>query len=380
MTASDAFPYDTDELGGLVALAREQGFLTDEEIVGKLEGVGLTRQQFEDFCGDLAELGVELATGADRDTLIDRLNIVEDEAPAAGLDSAEGSLGALQLYFQAIGGIPLLTANQEVALAKRIERGDQSAKRQMIEANLRLVVSIAKRYRGTGLAFLDLIQEGTLGLIRAVEKFDYRRGYKFSTYATWWIRQSIARGAMDTSRTIRLPVHINERLARVRGAGRQLTEDLGREPTHRELAAELGMPIDDIEHLLRMAEPALSLEKPIGADGDGELLDLIPHPGGETQFESAVDSLRRTDLSRALEALPDRSRRVIVLRYGLDGNPALTLSEIGGRLGITRERVRQIENEALTRLNSLPEAQCLRSDPWLSPPDSHPSNHEAGRD
>ena len=278
VTAGDAFPYDTDELGGLVALAREQGFLTDEEIVGELEDVELTRRQFEDFCGDLAELGVELAVGAERDALVDRLNIVEDEAPASGLDSAEESLGSLQLYFQAIGRIPLLTANQEVALAKRIERGDQSAKRQMVEANLRLVVSIAKRYRGTGLSFLDLIQEGTLGLIRAVEKFDYRRGYKFSTYATWWIRQSIARGAMDTSRVIRLPVHINERLNRVRGAGRDLTEDLGREPTHRELAAELGMPVDEVEHLLRMAEPALSLEKPIGADGDGELLDLIPHP------------------------------------------------------------------------------------------------------
>ena len=258
VTAGDAFRCDTDELGGLVALAGEQGFLTDEEIVGRLEGVELTRQQFKDFCRELAELGVELATGAERDALLDRLNIVDDEAPAAGLDSAEESLGSLQLYFQAIGRIPLLTANQEVTLAKSIERGDQSAKRQMIEANLRLVVSIAKRYRGTGLSFLDLIQEGTLGLIRAVEKFDYRRGYKFSTYATWWIRQSIARGAMDTSRTIRLPVHINERLARVRGAGKHLTENLGREPTHRELAGELGMPIDDVEHLLRAAEPALS--------------------------------------------------------------------------------------------------------------------------
>ena len=272
----------------------------------------------------------------------------------------EPSVDSLRLYLRSIGRVPLLTAGEEVSLAKRIERGDMAAKQHMVEANLRLVVSIAKSYVGRGLTFLDLIQEGSLGLIRAVEKFDYRRGYKFSTYATWWIRQAVTRSLADKARTIRIPVHMVERLNRLVNAERRLIQQLGREPTDNEIAAELECSPREVREVLRVAQQPVSLEKPMGEEDDSALADLIEDASAQSPLDLASDALRREDVNRVLAALPGRERQVIELRYGLAGGRPLTLEEVGRAFKITRERVRQIENRTLKKLQSLPAAQRLR--------------------
>ena len=274
--------------------------------------------------------------------------------------TVEPGMDSLRLYLKAIGEVDLLTAAGEIELARRIERGDMTAKRQMVEANLRLVVSIAKGYIGRGLSFLDLIQEGSLGLIRAVEKFDHRRGYKFSTYATWWIRQAVTRAIADKSRTIRIPVHMGEKLNRVTQTERQLVQTLGREPEPAEIAAELGMTVGEVREVLRVAEMPISLERPVGEGDDAELGDLVADATLEEPFETATDNLQREDVQRALDALPLRERQVIELRYGLRGHEPLTLEEVGRAFGVTRERIRQIETNTLRKLKRLPEAQGLR--------------------
>ena len=285
----------------------------------------------------------------------------EDEKVTPKLDlSHEPSLDSLRLYLREIGKVPLLTAGQEVALAKRIERGDMTAKTQMIEANLRLVVSIAKGYLGRGLSFLDLIQEGSLGLIRAVEKFDHRRGYKFSTYATWWIRQAVTRAIADKARTIRIPVHMVEKLNKVVHVERQLVQGLGREPRPEEIADELDMTTAEVREILRMAQQPISLEKPIGEEDESELGDFVQDDRAESPFDSTSLQLRRGDIERALQSLPERERKVIELRFGLRGEQPCTLEEVGRAFGVTRERIRQIENNTLKKLESLPEAQGLK--------------------
>jgi RNA polymerase primary sigma factor len=353
---------EVEELHRLVEQGLEKGFLTYDEIVAGLDDVELTNDQVEDFYTYLIDHSIELVEGLEHKSLPHEEPPQPEEAKVVPkLDlSVEPSLDSLRLYLREIGKVPLLTADQEITLAKRIERGDPAAKQHMIEANLRLVVSIAKGYLGRGLSFLDLIQEGSLGLIRAVEKFDYRKGFKFSTYATWWIRQAVTRAIADKARTIRIPVHMVEKLNKVVHIERQLVQRLGREPLPEEIAEELDIETYEVREILRMSQHPISLEKPIGEDEDSSLGDFVPDEQAESPFDTTSLSLRREDVEVALSALPDRERRVLELRYGLDGSQPCTLEEVGRTFGVTRERIRQIENNTLKKLEGLPEAQGLR--------------------
>jgi RNA polymerase primary sigma factor len=369
---SDETPIaELDELRPLIAAGQEKGFLSFGEIEACLEEVEVTKEQVQELHAYLDEQGIAVV-GADG-----KLAKSEAETVEAGAQrSTEGdgetrkkvevdltvepSLDSLRLYLRAIGRVSLLTAEQEVMLARRIERGDMGAKQQMIEANLRLVVSIAKSYLGRGLTFLDLIQEGSMGLIRAVEKFDYRRGYKFSTYATWWIRQAVTRAIADKGRTIRIPVHMVEKLNKVVHVERQLIQQLGREPTPEEIAAELETTVREVRDVLRMAQQPISLEKPVGEEDDSALGDFVEDQTAESPFELAAERLRRENLRRALAALPEREREVIEMRFGLTGERPYTLEGVGRAFNVTRERIRQIENHTLKKLEALPEAQRLR--------------------
>jgi RNA polymerase primary sigma factor len=351
---------EVEELQKLVQEGLEKGVLNYDEIAAGLEDVELTKEQIEDFYTYLVDHGVELLEGeTHKHPPHEQATPEEEKGPKLDL-SVEPSLDSLRLYLREIGKVSLLTADQEVYLAKRIERGDMSAKTQMIEANLRLVVSIAKSYLGRGLSFLDLIQEGSLGLIRAVEKFDYRKGYKFSTYATWWIRQAVTRAIADKARTIRIPVHMVEKLNKVVHIERQLVQRLGREPRPEEIAEELEITTDEVREILRMSQLPISLEKPIGEEEDSELGDFVQDESPESPFDTATLSLRREDVEHALSALPERERQVIELRFGLSGAQPCTLEEVGRAFGVTRERIRQIENNTLKKLESLPEAQGLK--------------------
>ena len=353
---------DLDDLRVLITQGRERGYLTFEEIAGTLDEVEVTKEQVRHLHGYLIEHGIDVIA-RDGLTAYKESKAGQPEGPKKPeLDlTVEPSLDSLRLYLRSIGRVELLTAEQEIELARRIERGDMSAKRHMVEANLRLVVSIAKGYLGRGLSFLDLIQEGSLGLIRAVEKFDYRRGYKFSTYATWWIRQAVTRAIADKARTIRIPVHMVEKLNRVTHVERQLVQRLGREPEPAEIAAELKCSVREVREILRVAQLPVSLEKPIGdEDGESELGDLVADETVEAPFDVATESILREDIQHALDALPERERQVIELRFGLRGHEPLTLEEVGRAFGVTRERIRQIETNTLKKLKQLPEAQRLR--------------------
>jgi RNA polymerase primary sigma factor len=353
---------DSDELRGLISQGREKGYLTFEQIAGTLEEVEVTKEQVQALHTYLIEHGVDVIA---EDGLTAYKQEKEGDKPGQAkkpeLDlTVEPSLDSLRLYLRSIGRVDLLTADEEIALAKRIERGDMAAKRHMVEANLRLVVSIAKGYLGRGLSFLDLIQEGSLGLIRAVEKFDYRRGYKFSTYATWWIRQAVTRAIADKARTIRIPVHMVEKLNRVTHVERQLVQRMGREPEPAEIAEELKITVREVRDILRVAQMPISLEKPVGDEEESELGDFVADDRTEEPFDTATERLQREDIQKALDALPERERQVIELRYGLRGHEPLTLEEVGRAFGVTRERIRQIENNTLKKLKQLPEAQRLR--------------------
>jgi RNA polymerase primary sigma factor len=360
---SDVQPFaEPEELRGLIALGRERGYLTFEQIATTLEEVEVTKEQISGLHAHLVEIGVEVIAEEGVDAYKEaRAEEANGSSKKADLDlTVEPSLDSLRLYLRSIGQVELLTAAEEVDLAKRIERGDMLAKRQMVEANLRLVVSIAKGYLGRGLSFLDLIQEGSLGLIRAVEKFDYRRGYKFSTYATWWIRQAVTRAIADKARTIRIPVHMVEKLNRVAHVERALVQSLGREPEPHEIAAELRWPLDEVRDILRVSQLPVSLEKPVGDEDESELGDFVADDEVAEPFEEASEHLQREGVRRALDALPERERQVIELRYGLSGLEPLTLEEVGRTFGVTRERIRQIETNTLKKLRALPEAQMLR--------------------
>ena len=338
----------------LVEHAEERGFLEPAELEALALEHDLGEDDVEHLTRELEAIGLEI-----------RLPEVEEApaepaAPAQPVepdpDAIVGSADSLQLFLADIGRHKLLTAAEEVALAKRIERGDPVAKRRMIESNLRLVVSIAKGYRGLGVPFLDLIQEGTLGLNRAVEKFDWRRGYKFSTYATWWIRQSVQRAVANHARTIRVPVHVVERQQKLGRAARRLEVELGREATKEELADATGLPIQHVDEALGAAQASVSLNQTVGADDEGELGDLFADREAPDPFDEAEESLRKQGIRRALDALPERERRILELRFGFEGEP-WTLEAIGHELDLTRERVRQLEGQALARLAALRELQ-----------------------
>jgi RNA polymerase primary sigma factor len=349
----------SDDLRALVETAEERGTLLQSELNDVLEPLGLDPIEIDLLHREFETRAIDLVHDLDEDGETTPQPAAEPEAPAPPLQITwETTTDALQLFLREAGRHPLLTAAQEVELAKKIEADDAAAKTRMIQSNLRLVVSIAKNYRNQGLPFLDLIQEGTLGLIRAVEKFDWRRGYKFSTYATWWIRQAVARALADKARTIRMPVHIVERMQKMNRAERSLWSQLGREPTLEEIADEANMPVQQAIEVRAAARASSSLDAPVGESDDATLGDFVA--GNEPLPDELVEnSLRSQTLADALRSLPERHRSVVILRYGLDDAEPKTLEDIGRRLGLTRERVRQIEVEALKRLATLHEMQSV---------------------
>jgi len=343
---------DHEEIRQLLDGAEQAGSLRQSEVAEVIEALGLDPLEQDGLARELEQRGIEIT---------EEPKLGEPSpAPAPAAAPQETTTDALQLFLREAGRHQLLTAPQEVELAKKIERGDLHAKQHMIQSNLRLVVSIAKNYRNQGLPFLDLIQEGTLGLIRAVEKFDWRRGFKFSTYATWWIRQAVARALADKARTIRMPVHIVERLQKMNRAERTLWTQLGREPTLEEIAEEASLPLQQALEVRAAARASTSLDQPVGETDDAVFGDFVAGDGPLPEEEVEV-SLRSQAIRAALEALSEREREVVTLRYGLSDAEPKTLEEIGRRLGLTRERVRQIEMDSLKRLASLRELESVGS-------------------
>jgi RNA polymerase primary sigma factor len=355
---------ELEEVKGLLVKGQQVGVLTFAEIATAVSEIDLDEADVEELHTYLEKSEIELVEEVDP-----ALQAAQEErAPdkrgrrrKTTLDlKPDMTTDSLQLFLKDIGKVRLLTAQEEVDLARRIERGDLDAKQKMVESNLRLVVSIAKNYRNQGLPFLDLIQEGTLGLVRAAEKFDYRKGFKFSTYATWWIRQAIARALADKARTIRIPVHVVEKLNKIGRAERKLVTELGREPTAEEIAHHTGIEPDEVESIKRSAQAPVSLEKPVGDEEESEFGQFIADERAESPYERAAEILTKEALREALENLSYRERRVLELRYGLGGEHPRTLDEVGRTFNVTRERIRQIENQSLKKLQSLAEAQKLR--------------------
>jgi RNA polymerase primary sigma factor len=338
--------FETDEARQLLESGRAAGKLSADDIAAALDELELDTTQLDEFYAALEEQQIEV------------VETVDDEAE---VETNEVSTDTLQLFLKDIGRVPLLTAAQEVELAKRIERGDHAAKQAMVEANLRLVVSIAKRYRNQGLPFLDLIQEGTIGLVRAAEKFDHRKGFKFSTYATWWIRQAVARALADKARTIRMPVHVVEKLNKIVRTERTMRAKLGREPSSAEIGHELELNAEEVEQIRRSAQTPVSLEKPVGDEEESEFGHFLTDETQPLPDEVAEEAMRKEALRSILDSLSPRERRVLELRYGLDGEQPRTLDEVGRTFNVTRERIRQIENQSLKKLRALADAGKLRN-------------------
>lgn len=345
--------HEWPELRELLQKGHLEGSLTQKEVTAALADLEINEDQILDLIAYLEEEGIVIVAPKSRTRKNNDEATPSDNGNSSPDLTIEPSMDSLRLYLGQIGRTPLLLADEEVSLAKRIERGDMNAKQHMVEANLRLVVSIAKGYLGRGLSFLDLIQEGSLGLIRAVEKFDHRRGYKFSTYATWWIRQAVSRAIADKGRTIRVPVHMIEKLNKLSRVEVELTASLGREPTTEELAEVLDLSEKEVDDLIEWRKVPLSLERPVGEDDEGELGHFIKDEKTEDPSEEITGKLRSETIRTALNTLPPREREVIELRFGLIGSGPWTLEEIGERLKITRERVRQIEKEALAKLSGI---------------------------
>ncbi len=346
----------------LVDKGKKRGVLTYTEVMDGLQGIELTPEQIDDIYEKLAGMGIEVVPEpTDLDPIkvkkgspvqAEEPEVADEEEVEVDLTVPEG-IGIddpVRMYLKEIGRIPLLSPEEEVDLAKRMEQGEEEAKRRLAEANLRLVVSIAKRYVGRGMLFLDLIQEGNLGLIKAVEKFDYRKGYKFSTYATWWIRQAITRAIADQARTIRIPVHMVETINKLIRVSRQLLQELGREPNPEEIAKEMDISEDKVREIMKIAQEPVSLETPIGEEEDSHLGDFIEDHDAKAPAEEASFTLLREQLENVLSTLTDREQRVLRLRFGLDDGRARTLEEVGQQFGVTRERIRQIEAKTLRKL------------------------------
>lgn len=361
------------DLQALVDKGKQQGFLTEQEISKALPDVEERLDDLEKLYDALTSEGVEvvevrndLIWGDVKGETTAQTKKVEknlrqkvarkkkDEALAAASDDS------VRMYLKEIGRISLLTGAEEVDLAQRVEKGDMMARKQLAEANLRLVVSIAKKHVGRGLSLLDLIQEGNIGLMRAVEKFDWRRGFKFSTYATWWIRQAITRAIADQSRTIRIPVHMVETINRLARTQRQLVQELGRDPSPEEIAAEMELEIDKVNHILKISQETVSIEKPVGDEDDSQLADFIKDEDSLTPEERSTYALLKDDIETSLHLLAPREQKILRMRFGLDGEYAHTLEEVGKEFGVTRERIRQIEAKALTKLRRSRESKKLK--------------------
>jgi RNA polymerase primary sigma factor len=347
-----------EQIQKLIKMAKEKkNVLEEKEVLDLFKGIELNEEVIEHIKSELEKNDVDILNTAedisdDEDIDADLNEEEEVELENIDLSVPEGVSieDPVRMYLKEIGKVPLLTAEQEIELAKRMEEGDEEAKKKLAEANLRLVVSIAKRYVGRGMLFLDLIQEGNLGLIKAVEKFDYRKGYKFSTYATWWIRQAITRAIADQARTIRIPVHMVETINKLIRVSRQLLQELGREPTSEEIAEEMDMPVERVREILKISQEPVSLETPIGEEEDSHLGDFIQDENVPVPADAAAFTLLREQLSEVLGTLTEREQKVLRLRFGLDDGRARTLEEVGKEFDVTRERIRQIEAKALRKL------------------------------
>ena len=361
-----------DWLRELIEKGKKAGKLTSKELMDVLENLNLDAEQIDKFYDTLENLGIETAgedylRPIDEEALpeLEELGEIEEvtEDEIANTEAMVDSFSTddpVRMYLKEIGKIPLLTTEEEIELAIRMADGDEDAKRRMSEANLRLVVSIAKRYVGRGMLFLDLIQEGNLGLIKAVEKFDYTKGYKFSTYATWWIRQAITRAIADQARTIRIPVHMVETINKVIRVSRQLLQELGHDPSPEEIAEEMGMPVEKVRDILKIAQEPVSLETPIGEEEDSHLGDFIPDEDASEPSEAASFTLLKEQLMTVLSTLTPREEKVLRLRFGIEDGRTRTLEEVGKEFNVTRERIRQIEAKALRKLRHPSRSKKLR--------------------
>ncbi|GAE89096.1 RNA polymerase sigma factor RpoD [Acetivibrio straminisolvens] len=331
----------------LIEKGKQKGMLTYKEIMDAFDEIDIDPEQIEKIYEGLENMGIDVV--GDIEAEMEDIQLTEDDLD---LSIPEGISidDPVRMYLKEIGKVPLLTADEEIELAHRMEQGDTEAKRRLAEANLRLVVSIAKRYVGRGMLFLDLIQEGNLGLIKAVEKFDYRKGFKFSTYATWWIRQAITRAIADQARTIRIPVHMVETINKLIRVSRQLLQELGREPHPEEIAKEMNMPVEKVREIMKISQEPVSLETPIGEEEDSHLGDFIPDDDAPAPSEAAAYTLLKEQLMDVLDTLTPREEKVLRLRFGLDDGRARTLEEVGKEFNVTRERIRQIEAKALRKL------------------------------
>lgn len=358
-----------EKLASVIAMAKKKKNVMDyQEIVNQFAEFNFEEEQYDKIVETLEQKGIDVLRMTDEEDEPDEeaLLAVED-AEDVDVENIDLSVpdgisieDPVRMYLKEIGKVPLLTADEEIALAQRMEEGDEGAKKRLAEANLRLVVSIAKRYVGRGMLFLDLIQEGNLGLIKAVEKFDYRKGYKFSTYATWWIRQAITRAIADQARTIRIPVHMVETINKLIRVSRQLLQELNREPTPEEIAKEMNMPVERVREILKISQEPVSLETPIGEEEDSHLGDFIKDENVPVPDKAAAYTLLREDLDEVLKTLTEREQKVLCLRFGLEDGRARTLEEVGKEFNVTRERIRQIEAKALRKLRHPSRSRKLR--------------------